>query len=317
MVKLNIKALTHNNEEINFNKLIDFSYQSDMFSPADTVYITILDNIKSKKITKITVMLDNKLIFEGLVDVQKSVMSEDGIFSSFTCRSKPCLMLDNEIKPTVFTNLSAVDMLKENAINFGVNGYSIPYNCTLSRIIANKGISRWEFISLFCKKAFGKTPFISRDYILSLEPTSNVKHNFSKDNGINFLEISILEDRYTMISKLYVKTGENDLGALYNGTINNNIATALNIKRERYYNPTTEWLDDIKLSAQNVMKEHQVDYLEVELKILGIYDFKVGDLASVTSDIGNYDNLYISQVKIVCDENGFYTRIRLWDKGVV
>ena len=120
-----------------------------------------------------------------------------------------------------------------------------------------------------------------------------------------------------MISKLYVKTGENDFGAEYNGIINNNIAKDLGIKRERYYNPTTEWLDDIKLSAKNVMREHQINYREIEIKVLGINDFKVGDLARIDSDIGTYQNLYISQVKIMCNDNGYYTRLRLWDRGVV
>lgn len=317
MVKLDIEALSNKNEKIVFNNVVDFSFQSDRFSPADTVNLTVLDNVKNKKITKISIRLNNIMIFDGLVDVQKSTMNKDGIFSIFICRSCPCLMLDNEIKPTVFNNLSAVDMLKENALSFGVNAYKIPYNCTLNRIIAKKGISRWEFINLFCKKAFGKTPFIARDYTLSLEPTSNVKHYFSNDNGISFFEASVLEDRYTMISKLYVKTGENDFGAEYNGIINNNIAKDLGIKRERYYNPTTEWLDDIKLSAKNVMREHQINYREIEVKVLGINDFKVGDLAQIDSDIGNYQNLYISQVKIMCNDNGYYTRLRLWDRGVV
>lgn len=316
MVELEIKGITHLNEEIIFSKVIDFSFQSDRFSPADTVYIKVLDNIKNKKITDIIVSLDNKKIFDGIVDIQKSVMSGDGVFSDFVCRSKPCLMLDNEIKPMIYKNLSAVDVIKENALNFGILNYKIPYNCTLNEIIAKKGISRWEFICLYCKKAFGKTPFVTRDYTLVLEPTNNKKHHFSKSN-VNFFEVSVLQDRYTMISTLYVKTNENELGGVYNGVLNNNIAKSLNIKRERYYNPKTEWLDDIKLSAKNVMKEHQVDYLQIELKIEGIYDFCVGDLASIDCDIGKYDNLYICQVKIICNENGVYTRLRLWDKGVV
>lgn len=317
MVELEVKALTNKNKEIMLKKIVDFSFQSDRFSPADSVNLMVLDNIKNHKITKITITLNRKIIFDGIVDVQKSTMNKEGIFSSFVCRSIPCLMLDNEIKPTVFNNLSAIDMLKQNALDFGVKSYIIPYNCTLNRIIAKKGISRWEFINLFCKKAFGKAPFITRDYTLSLEPTNKIKHTFSMKDGIPFFEVSVSEDRYTMISKLYVKTGQNDFGAEYNGIINNNIAKDLCIKRERYYNPGNEWLDDIKLSAKNVMREHQINYREIEVKILGIRDFKVGDLAQIDSDIGTYNDLYISQVKIMCNDNGYYTRLRLWDKGVV
>lgn len=317
MVELDIQAISNKNQKFKLVKIIDFSFQSDRFSPADTINLTVLDNLKNKKITKISIKLNNNQIFYGIVDVQKSTMNNDGVFTNFICRSMPCLMLDNEIKPAVYTNLSTVDMLKQNALKFGVNSYNIPYNCTLNRIIAKKGISRWEFINLFCKKAFGKTPFITRNYTLSLEPTSNVKHIFSIEKGIPFFDVSISEDRYNMISKLYVKTGKNDLGAEYNGVINNSIARDLGIIRERYYNPTTEWLDDIKLSAKNIMREHHLNYREIEVKIVGIKDFKVGDLAEIDCQIGKYNNLYISQVKIICNDNGYYTRLRLWDKDLV
>lgn len=311
-----ITGKTTENENIMFKVILSFYLESDRFTPADSLEFTVIDDIGSKKLASVQMYVDGSLIFGGIVDVQNRTIGQKGCFTSFVCRSKSCLMLDNEVKPYRYITLSSEELVRNHALRYGVKRAELPYFTTVPVVLANKGSSHWAFIELYCKLAYQKSPYLNRDGVLSCKAFNDRLYRFSnKDSSaIRFLEAQIINDRYNMISKLYVKTGKDDSGGTYQYTVNNKAAQSYGVVRERYYHPGHEWENNVTVSAKAYLEERQMDYFEIRLTVAGIYDIQVGDSAEFYDGGGWYQNLYVSQVRQSCDSSGKTTSLKLWNK---
>lgn len=316
VTELLVTGTTKNGQTIAFRKLTEFSFRSDRFSPADRLRFTALDAIGAQRVTQVQVKLGGKVLFDGIVDVQKRQSDEQGKRVSFVCRSRTCLMLDNEVKPYLYVHLSAEELVQKHAAPYGVTGFVFPYNAVLEQVLARKGISHWEFVCFFCKRAFGKVPYLTADGRLALTPFGSKVHVFGT-GGTAYAAATVREDRYNMISKLYIKTSEDDWGANYGRVMENKVAEAVGVVRERYYHPSVEWENDLWLSGASIIREKQLDYFEIEVQVPRLLEVRVGELARFQDEMGVYDNLYVAQVKLDGGADGFSTTVKLWDKQVV
>lgn len=317
MAELKIIGTSSKGTKVEFSDITELTFKSNRFTPADSLEFCSLTSVKGKRIMKICAYLHGKLLFDGMVDVQKTICDDKGIRSVLVCRSKCALMLDNEVIPRLYQNLSAEQLIQTHGIKYGANGHSFSGNPVLKQILARKGFSHWEFISLFCKIAFGKSPFIDQNGKIALSPFSTRELKFGEKGDIPFTKATQTEDRYNMISALFIQSSVNDFGAQYNKIINNKIAQTIGVLRERYYHPGAEWGEDLWLSGSNIIREKQLDYFEIELVIPDLIDARVGDLASVDSKLCSYSDLYVSSVILTASENGFTSTVKLWDKKIL
>lgn len=314
MALTGVWGITPDGKEIALEQVLELELQSDRFTPADSFVFKML-NPPDNAITQVKAILSGEIIFRGIVDTQKKIYGKDGIYGEFSCRSLFARLLDNEVKPYLYLNLTADELVRNHGRMYGITGHTFPYNAVLPEVLAGKGESHWEFICKFCRLAYGKTPYINREGELVLNPFSETVNRFGKGTGqIPFLKAEITEDRYRMISKLYLKTGSGTDSGGYQRTITNKIASDLGVVRERYYHPGEEWRQDLLQSGRNRIRERQLDYFEISLTIPGAHCFSVGELAEVTVENKRYGNLYLSQSRIRCGENGITTEVALWDR---
>ena len=316
---LKITGIDAKNKSYVFEKPIAFYLQSDRFTPADSFEFTAMDNIGTRKMVKLRVRIDGKQIFWGIVDVQKTVVGPAGRYIALVCRSMPCMMLDNEVRPYTYHQLTSQQLIKQHALPYGVSGSRFPYETVLEEIIARKGISYWEFIVFYCKLAYGKTPYLDRNNRITLTPYTGVKHDFSNRSAkkLHYTDAAVCEDRYGMISKLHIKTGKEEFGAAYTHHIINDMACNLGIVRERYYNPSREWEARYSMGGKSLMVDRQLDYLEIQVTVPYFLDAHVGDTASFEEENNLYPRLYVSQVRLLCDESGIQTKLKLWDQAML
>lgn len=312
MAVLKIFGVTPKGKEIEFHKIAQAEYRSDRFTPADSFVFRVLE-VSNETITRVKAELDGQTLFEGIVDTQKQYWGKDGIYSEYDCRSLFAMLLDNEVKPYLYLNLTADEMLRIHGIPFGIKGGNFPFHTSLPQIIARKGESHWEFICKFCRLAYGKTPYIDGKGFLSLTPFSNQIHILDGQK-YPIVTAKMIEDRYRMISKLYIKTAEDDYGGVYHKTIENKIATGLGVVRERYYHPGEDWKENSLTSGKDMIRERQLDYFEIDLTFPGLHRFIVGEQAQVKLDNKDFSNLYLAQVKLHSAEDGVTTQVVLWDK---
>lgn len=314
--EVSLAGITTEDQVFRFAHILSFYLESDRFTPADLLEFSVLDEIGTQKIKAVRLEVQGKRLFDGIVDVQRRVIGRNGAYSSFVCRSNASLMLDNEVKPYYYIQLNSDQLMRNHMLRYGVRQVDFPHFATVSSILANKGSSQWAFVELFCKIAYQKSPYMNRDGIVSCTPFQPHLHRFSNRDAdaVRFLDAEIVQDRYQMISALYVKTGKEDAGGTYNYTIQNKGAQGLGVQRERYYHPGREWEGHIALSGQNYLEEHQMNYFEVRLKTAGIHDIQVGDSAEFDDGGGWYQNLYVSQVRLSYDSAGCTTQLKLWNK---
>lgn len=314
-----IQGITSKGKEIQFRKIVDIRFQSDRLTPADQLDLMVLDEIVPQRIMKLSAQYQGTVFFQGIVDVQKTSITKDGYYTQLQCRSRAALLLDNEVRARLYFSITAQQLIKEHAVPYGIDRFQFPYNACLRQILAEKGMSHWEFIQLFCRLAYGKTPYLHNQQTVCLTPFSEKTHLFSniQRDAIGFYESSIQEDRYQMISKLYIQTDRGENGAFYQQVLRNHLAETLGIVRERYYHPARQWENHINLSGENRIKEYQMAYLEITLSIAGIVFIQVGDNCIFQDKLGTYNNLYVAQVVYEVGKDGLITKLKLWDKQVV
>ena len=295
--------------------MVSLSFESDRFSPADFLNFTVAKHI-SDRIIKIQMSLGSALVFDGIVDIQKQVIGQNGHFTNFVCRRKTCLLLDNEVKPYWYFNLTSDQIIKTHALPYGVVGADLPKKAMLPQVLAKKGISHWEFITLFCRLAYKKSPYVNREGILTCEPFQKIEHRFSngRSDGIPFVEAKLTDDRYQMLSKVWVKTGKAEYGASYQYVLSNPSATKLGIVRERYYHPELEWNGEPSLAAKQYYEDKQAGFFEIEVTVPGLFDIRAGDSARFDDPSGSYYNLYVTKVSLLSNSEGNVTKVILWEK---
>jgi hypothetical protein len=310
-----IYGTTISGEVIEFQKILSYYWDSDRYTPVDSLEFSVLDELGTQTIVSVTMKIDGAVVFDGSVDTQIRYIGSQGRYLSFSCRSKACLMVDNEVRPYWYFNLTSDQLIQSHALPYGANGANLPYLATLPQILAQKGISHWEFIELFCQQAYHQLPYLDRDGKICCTPFGEVTHLFSnRERGcFPYERAEIKIDRYQMISKLYIKTGKNDYGATYSRVITNSLAQQYGIVRERYYHPEREWENNAMLSGENMICEKQRGYFEITLYVPGIHNIRVGDCAKVDDEHGWYTNLYVSQVRQSCDSSGCVTKLKLWN----
>ena len=303
-------------QKVTFQKIVSLSFESDRFTPADELQFTVLD-VLNGRFKFITMELNGRKIFDGIVDIQKRVIDQKGNYTSFVCRRKTCMMLDNEVKPYWYFNLTSDQLIKSHALPYGANGAKLPKAAVLPQILAKKGISHWEFLTLFCRLAYHRSPYVDRMGNITCDPFQETEHLFSNSraDGIPFLTAELTDDHYQIISKLSVKTGKAEYGATYGYVLNNASADQFEIVRERYYHPETEWQGEPALSARQYYEDKQAGFFEVTVTVPGIYDIRAGDSARFEDVIGSYYDLYVTTVRLRSDSDGNTMTITLWEKS--
>ncbi len=225
--------------------------------------------------------------------------------------------IDNEVKPHIYFKLSSEQLIERHIKPFGIKGAIFPYPTTINFIQIKKGSSHWSVVDLFCKQQYNKIPFLRSDGFISVENFSNNNNiTFSNNNPryINYISAKIIDNRYKIISKIFIKTGIDSYGPSYGKHINNHIAEKLNIIRERYFHPTKEWLKNSKASAEYFMKNYQRESISIDLIIPKIININLGQSASFISKEFSNSNLYISQIEFYIGNNGILSYVKLLDK---
>ena len=280
---MKIIAKTIHNDFITFNDVLALNYDSSLEVPCDSLNVVIPCISCEHEFCQITAVFNNVTFFTGIVDQQIFQASSNGNTLSFFCRSFTALMIDNEARPATYIQLSSSDLFSRYAFKFGINSFNFPHHSTQNFVQVKKGMSCYEVITDFCKKSYGKVPFLTQENSLSLFFGQN-----SVDFSNSFFNSEVHHNHYNIISKIYVKTDKLN----YAHSVENPYAVSRGITRERY---STSGLFDNSSS------------FHIKLDIDGYFKCSIGDMA-----IGAYhENLIIYNKKISVSSNGIITTVIL------
>ncbi len=311
------------NQQIQINNIISCKFNSSINIPSDFLEFSAVIYSYITDIISIKVYSNSTLIFNGIIDtLSLEAPSDNHFILHISSRNKSsAYMLDNEVRPSTYTNVSSNDIFTRHCKPFGISSFIIPSNKILPSLNIKKGSSHWSVVDLFCKLTFQKSPFfISNNSSISLNPFNTKNHLFSttsKTDSIPFSSATFISKRDKIISKIYVKTGSSSYGSLYNVSLDNKFAESLKIVRKRYFNYPHEWLSNPSLSAKYYVNKSLIYSNQIVLSIPFIPSISIGDSASFISSYCSLKNLYVGDISISISNKKISSTIILLDKKFI
>lgn len=315
-MNLIVKAKTQTKKEIILKNPISLEYKSNRFIPCDSLDVTFLMQYEYEDFFEISAFLNNVLFFEGIVDKQVLQYSNKGYLITLSCRNKTALLVDNEVKPYMYFQLSASELFKRYALSYGVLSYEFPYEAKKNFLEVKKGMSNWNVIEEFCEQVYNKKPYINKEKKLVLSPLTSKTFIFSNNitNSIAFCEMKIQKINYKLISKLFLKTATENYGYYYGVVIDNENALRKHVKRERYYHPNSKISTNAKKEAEKIIKDSNRNSFIIEITTPSLLDINIGDNVIVNDSLVKHDNLAVIDLNYIINQNGMKTIINLCEK---
>lgn len=317
--KITARVKTLDGKYVRLNHLISLYYNSDRYIPCDELTLTAVVENPSEEFCEVAITLDDGILFEGIVDRQTTSLSSKGKLLTLECRSKVALLLDNEIKPVCYFKLTSDELFSRYLKPFGVVGTDFPYPSNKNFIQIKKGSSYFTLLYEFCRYVYKKLPYITRAGIVTLNPVNKTLHTISntKQNALYYSSISIKQQNDKIISKLYMKTGTDDLwGTGYYETIfKNENADKRHVLRERFYHPTGVVQYFKESETKQLLEESNRDSFFIEVTLPYIKALDIGDKIRLVDEGICYEKLYISSLSYSFSEkSGMVTRLCLRDE---
>lgn len=297
--------------------MLSFSYDADRLIPCDSLDFTAVIQHHNDEFSEVTAYLDGNLFFEGIVDTHERVISDKGLLVKFNCRNKTALLIDNEVKPNIYSRLTSTQLFDQYARPFGVVGNDFPYNTTNWLLQVKKGSSNWTVIEGYCDLNFHAIPYINHKRILTLSPYNDTVHIISnnKKDALKFTSLRIINDYHKLVSRLYMKTATETYGYYYGVVVDNPNAIAKKVRRERYFHPSDVRPTVGERETRRVVDDTNRDYFKLIVVIPYLANIHVGDCVQIFDERYTNINLYVSAINLKANESqGLVTTLTLKDK---
>lgn len=259
--------------------------------------------------TALTVELEGKLVFDGLIDEQILSKNSKGMFLTLKARSKSAVLIDNEAIPQTFTRANLWDIYNAHCKQYGFRGLLCDRNPTLSAFTVAKGRSEWQALESFCRQTLGIMPYISDGYIIAKQRPAGQHIVLSNTSAgcIRFSSLQICNKRYGVISKVILKSESK----LYDTAVFNPIGKQLDIRRKRYISPPKEWAGSPHAGADRLMRDSMLKKLLITVTLPSLTAVSVGDHVSIEDDVASYTDLTVYEVTYKADGTGVSTTLAL------
>lgn len=235
---------------------------------------------------------EGDIIFKGIVDEQILSADVNGASIKIYARSMAAVLLDNECSPRMYVNPSEDVICSKHIEPFGVEAVLGERECRSGEFSIAKGSSHYKVLERFCAEFLNTVPRVDGRGICRLDTFENVGEiNFDNRYGVEFESVSVCENRYSRISRVYV-SGDNG----YDMVVNDSESQSMGIVRERYLNlasSETHTLSD----ADNIIRNGRMKSLSVTLVCGGCMLDKIGYSASVNIDGCEGKEFVVTQVR--------------------
>lgn len=306
------------NYEFSVNKCIELKYNGNRFNPIEKIYAKFICydiNEINQVLTNFNVFVDNQPVFYGIVD--KQIVSPIGyeyqleIYAS----SKARLLVENKVIPKMLYRIST-ETLNNEYIKPFLKGNRFPYSTTINFINVPMGTSNWDIIDVFCKIMYNSPAFIDRDGYISITPFTNTYHKFSnyEVDTIKFNNIEFISSKKKLVSDLYLKTHEDNDGAVFDIFKENPLKYSLNINSKKYYDPPIAWAKSYDKYFKYFFQKDNREIELIKISINYLKDIKLGDLAEIDYNNILLKDLYVYEIETSYMFNKYKTYITLAQK---
>ena len=262
------------------------------------------------------------LIFSGQLDETTIRQNDGGAQLRLLARSRGAVLLDNEALPQTHLDVSLDDMFRDHVRPYGIEGMrtDVGQDAFLNEYQILKGTSEWEaFYNFFRLTGLGIAYFDAEDRLVCMnqEPYGAV-HRFSnrRADALHFSDLKLTDNRYSPISRFLIR----DRDGVYSYGYTNSRAAALRIQRKRYLIPSPSFSGSAtggQIDASILVRRSMLGKRVVTLTAPGLLDIRRRDLVDLETDFGQYDGLFVYQVRHRRAAAGETTTLSLLDKNFI
>lgn len=260
------------------------------------------------ELCEVTLCNGGTTLFTGIVDRQRQRIGAAGQTVALECRSIGALLLDNEAIPRTHYYARLSDIVRSHAAEFGIKGVrgDDPF---LSRYAVTKGFSVWRAVSLFCRRALGRSPRVMEDgYLDTRAPVGGrVEVSNRLDSGQRYVQVVSDTDRCEVLSCVKAQTS----GSYYGAAVAN--ADARGVRRTRLIVPAAEWANLPRQSAQELVRQSMHRKRRVAVTLPGLVPWDIGDLATLCDEPFAGLTLTVGELEYRVNEGGLVTTAVLYD----
>lgn len=154
------RGVTAQNERFLLGNASEATITYDSDAPADLLKAKFSADSPWQELTRVEAYQNGELAFVGMVDEQTIALSSSGLTVELICRSRECILLDNEAEPTTISAPSLKKLESKFLTPLGLTlgeGDTTPQH---GRFTTEKGESVWAVLARFCSQYLGTAPWV-------------------------------------------------------------------------------------------------------------------------------------------------------------
>lgn len=290
----------------------------NLSNSTDTLTATFKGCTEFNDFKYLKVIYDEKTLFTGVVDSVINTVDEKGRQFTVNCRSMSACLLDNHIQPQNMQNITDEIIYHKflKPFNIGINQIN---NKPCSGIINfGKNTSIYDVVKEYSSNAFSTEPYINLNgvAVLNGEINSNDFYFSNLYNPLNInsyycTDISVVNNRKDVISKVYVKNNSGETG--YNFVVENENALNIGAECVRYLDATPH-SGNCTYDATKMVDNSNRQSLICTVKCPCLVYNPVGGTAVVNMDGYVFENMIIKSVTYIYSSNALESEIKMYRK---
>lgn len=293
---------------LEIRQLTGLQIVSGIDSPAASLSASIAPASALPELLSVRAYDGGRLLFEGKLDSQRTVISKDGVTVTLDARDAGALLLDNQAMPCVILRAQLGTVFSRFASAYGFGYYCARPDVSIPMFTVRAGMSEWDVIVNYSRRAYGITPYVSASRVMFSRRSTGAPVVISNSgNGLRFSSVSHTLSPYSVISRVYIR----DENGFYSSTIDNPSAARTQASRKRYVIPSTEYASNIGLDANQRLRRSMFECEQLAVTLPQVLDAPIGQESEIRDSLLSRFNLMITKREYIMNANGAVTRLTL------
>lgn len=281
-------------------------------TPADSLEAVFAHPLGCPALVTLQLMYGDTVLFDGYVDEQRE---QEGAEATLTlqARSAGSLLVDNEALPQFYYAPRLSDLFQNHIRPYGFSYLDTAQNYRMAFYTVTKGLSEWEAFVLFCRRAAGLTPFVREGRVV-VQPFQLYRRYVLSNQGddpaaLPYCNLERIWRRCAVISRIIIR---NDQG-VYSSMVTNPLMQRLNIRRKRYFIPSSEYDYRPTQDADQQLRRSNLAYLSYKVTLPGVHALLPMDTVDIHHPTLGRSGLFVAQVTHRLTAAGLVTQLILAD----
>lgn len=308
MSALRVAAKTTAGENYPIKAAAEIRVHRTLESPATSAEVVFPAEKLPGALASLAISEGGKTLFEGSVDRQTATVAVSGTEVRLEARGIGALLLDNQALPGILQYVQPGAAFERFAAQYGFSFYCPNARGFLPLFTVRAGQSEWDALTAYCRRMFGKTPYVIKKQIMAERPPSGEPIVISNTgNGQKFISISHTRTPYNVISQVSLR----DENGYYSSRVKNSAAAGLGQVRKRYAVPSTEFQGYPSLDANLRIRRSMLQYERVEVTLPGSFEIELGRDVQIRDRALAVSNMMVYDSTLIVSAGGIITRLGL------